>query len=48
MQTLTTTILTRGVSAHLTLVAKALIIIAVCLLQSPQFRKAVKLERASA
>lgn len=48
MQTLTTTILTRGVSPHATLVAKALIIVAVCLLQSPAFRRRLKLERALA
>lgn len=45
MQALTTTILTRGVSPHATLVAKALIIIAVILLQSPQFRKSIGLEK---
>ena len=38
MQTLTTTILMEGVSPHLTLVAKALIIVVVVLLQSPEFR----------
>jgi simple sugar transport system permease protein len=38
MQALTTTILTRGVSPHATLVAKAVIIVAVILLQSPEFR----------
>ena len=48
MQTLTTTILTRGVSPHATLVAKALIIVSVCLLQSPAFRRSVKLERTTA
>lgn len=48
MQTLTTTILTRGVSPHATLVAKALIIVAVCLLQSPAFRRSLKLERVGA
>lgn len=36
MQTLTTTILTRGVSPELTFVAKAILIIAVCLMHSPQ------------
>ena len=45
MQALTTTILTLGVSLPATLVAKALIIIAVILLQSPQFRKSVGLEK---
>lgn len=38
MQTLTTTILTHGVSAEVTLVLKALVVVAVCLLQSPEFR----------
>lgn len=38
MQALTTTILTRGVSPHATLVAKALIIVVLILLQSPEFR----------
>jgi galactofuranose transport system permease protein len=41
IQTLTTTILTRGVPVEFTLVVKALVIIAVCLLQSPEFRKVV-------
>lgn len=40
MQTLTTTILTRGVSPEITLVLKALIVVAVCLLQAPSFREA--------
>lgn len=39
IQTLTTTILTRGVPVQWTLVVKALVIIAVCLLQSEQFRR---------
>jgi simple sugar transport system permease protein len=39
IQALTTTILTRGVSPHATLVAKALIIVAIVLLQSPEFRE---------
>ncbi len=38
MQALTTTILTRGVSPHATLVAKALIIVAVILMQSPELQ----------
>jgi galactofuranose transport system permease protein len=41
IQTLTTTILTRGVPVEFTLVVKALVIIAVCLLQSEEFRKVV-------
>ncbi|HEY0865906.1 MAG TPA: ABC transporter permease [Fimbriimonas sp.] len=50
MQTLTTTILTRGVSPEITLVLKALIVVVVCLLQSPVFqqRAARVLRRAQA
>ncbi len=39
IQTLTTTILTRGISDRLTLVVKALVIIGVCLVQAPGFRR---------
>lgn len=39
IQALTTTILTRGVPVQWTLVVKALVIIAVCLLQSENFRR---------
>lgn len=38
MQAITTTILTRGVSTEATLVLKALVVVAVCLLQSPKLR----------
>lgn len=38
MQTVTTTILTRGVSAELTFILKALIVVGVCILQSPVLR----------
>jgi ribose/xylose/arabinose/galactoside ABC-type transport system permease subunit len=41
IQTLTTTILTRGVPVEFTLVVKAVVIIAVCLLQSEEFRKLI-------
>ncbi|MBM4035013.1 MAG: ABC transporter permease [Planctomycetes bacterium] len=41
MQTLRTTILTRGVPAEYTLVVKAIVVVAVCLLQSEQFRSAL-------
>jgi galactofuranose transport system permease protein len=41
IQTLTTTILTRGIAVQYTLVVKALLIIIVCLLQSPLFRATV-------
>lgn len=39
MQSLTTTILTRGVSPEMTLVLKAVVVVTVCLLQSPNFRQ---------
>ncbi|MDQ6632916.1 MAG: ABC transporter permease [Verrucomicrobiota bacterium] len=41
IQTLTTTILTRGVAVEWTLVVKAVVIIIVCLLQSESFRKII-------
>ncbi|MGI8964498.1 MAG: ABC transporter permease [Limisphaerales bacterium] len=41
IQTLTTTILTRGVAVEWTLVVKAVVIIIVCLLQSDSFRKII-------
>lgn len=41
IQTLTTTILTRGVPVEHTLVVKALVVLAVCLLQSARFREMV-------
>jgi simple sugar transport system permease protein len=41
IQTLTTTILTRGVAVELTLVVKAVVVILVCLLQSEKFRGSV-------
>jgi ribose/xylose/arabinose/galactoside ABC-type transport system permease subunit len=43
IQALTTTILTRGVPVEWTLVVKAVVIIAVCLLQSESFRKQIAL-----
>lgn len=42
MQTLTTTILTRGVPVEYTLVVKAIVVIAVCLLQSQDFRASLR------
>lgn len=39
MQTLTTTILTRGVAPEITLVLKAVVVVLVCLLQAPKFRQ---------
>ncbi|HWN95232.1 MAG TPA: ABC transporter permease [Methylomirabilota bacterium] len=41
LQTITTTILTRGVPVNWTLVVKATVIIAVCLLQSEKFRQLI-------
>jgi len=45
MQAMTTTILTRGVSPEVTLVLKAAIVVAVCLLQAPEFRERLKFSR---
>lgn len=42
IQTVTTTILTRGVAVEHTLIVKAAIVIVVCLLQAPRFRAAVR------
>jgi len=41
IQTLTTTILTRGVPVEFTLIVKALVIVIVCLLQSEAFRRMI-------
>jgi simple sugar transport system permease protein len=41
IQTLTTTILTRNIPVEFTLVVKALVIVAVCLLQSEPFRRKI-------
>jgi simple sugar transport system permease protein len=41
IQTLTTTILTRGVDPTITLVVKSVVIIGVCLLQAPKFRNLI-------
>jgi simple sugar transport system permease protein len=48
IQTITTTILTRGVPAERTLVVKALVILAVCLLQSERFRRLFSRSRSPA
>ena len=39
VQAITTTILTRGIAVELTLVVKAVVVVAVALLQSEQFRR---------
>jgi simple sugar transport system permease protein len=46
IQTLTTTILSKGVPVELTLVVKSLVVLAVCLLQSEAFRQRLSLRRA--
>jgi len=48
IQTLTTSILTRGVPIEYTLVVKAVVIFAVCLLQSEEFRKVIWRRRVAA
>lgn len=45
MQALTTTIITRGVQIEYALIVKALVILAVCLLQSPRVRGALSFRR---
>jgi simple sugar transport system permease protein len=47
IQTLATTILTRGVAVELTLVVKAVVVILVCLLQSEKFRAAMWKRKAA-
>lgn len=47
IQTLTTTVYTAGITPETTLVFKALVVIAVCLLQSPKFRAALFRRRPS-
>jgi len=47
IQTLTTTILTRGVPVQYTLVVKAVVVLAVCLLQSEQFRARLMRRRSA-
>ena len=46
IQTLTTTILTRGVAVEFTLVVKAVVIVTVCLLQSETFRQSISRRRS--
>ena len=48
IQTLTTSILTRGIPVEYTLVVKAVVIFAVCLLQSEEFRKMIWRRRVAA
>ena len=48
IQTLTTTILTRGVPVEYTLVVKAIVVLAVCLMQSEELQKIILRRRAGA
>jgi len=47
IQTLTTTIYTIGVPPEITLVVKAIVVISVCLIQSPQFREKWRMRNKS-
>lgn len=48
MQAVTTTLLTMGIGTEITLVLKALVVVAVCLLQAPGFHETIKRRRATA
>jgi simple sugar transport system permease protein len=45
IQTLTTTIYSLGVPPEITLVVKAIVVIVVCIIQSPEFRKILKVKK---
>lgn len=45
IQTLTTTIYSLGVPPEITLVVKAIVVIVVCVIQSPEFRKMIKIKK---
>jgi len=45
IQTLTTTVYTAGITPEATLVFKAIVVIAVCLLQAPKFRQLLRRHR---
>jgi ribose/xylose/arabinose/galactoside ABC-type transport system permease subunit len=45
IQTLTTTIYSLGVPPEITLVVKAIVVIVVCIIQSPEFRKMLKIRK---
>ena len=47
IQTLTTTIYSLGVAPEITLVVKAIVVIVVCIIQSPEFRKMLKIKKNS-
>lgn len=48
IQTLTTTVYTAGITPETTLVFKAVVVIAVCLLQAPRFRRLLRRRRRAA
>ncbi len=45
IQTLTTTVYTAGITPETTLVFKAIVVIAVCLMQAPKFRQLLRRRR---
>lgn len=45
IQTLTTTIYSLGVAPEITLVVKAIVVIVVCIIQAPEFRKMLKIKK---
>ena len=47
IQTLTTTIYSIGVPPEITLVVKAIVVIIVCIIQSPEFRKMLNINNTS-
>jgi len=47
IQTLTTTIYSLGVAPEITLVVKAIVVIVVCIIQSPEFRKILKVKKTA-
>ena len=47
IQTLTTTVYTAGITPETTLVFKAVVVIAVCLLQAPKFRRLLRRQRGA-
>ena len=47
IQTLTTTIYSLGVAPEITLVVKAIVVIVVCIIQSPEFRKILNIKKTS-
>ena len=47
IQTLTTTIYSLGVPPEITLVVKAIVVIVVCIIQTPQFRKMISTKKVT-